>query len=70
MPSTNKGAKSPRLTGASMNITDSYFGYQWHLRATTSNGMDLNVLPVWDDYRGKGVTVGVIDTRIEIARAA
>ena len=44
---------------------DSGFGSQWHLRNTSYPGVDLNVTEVWDEYRGAGVTVGVVDTGID-----
>lgn len=28
-------------------------------------GIDINVFPVWEDYRGSGVTVGIIDDGVE-----
>ena len=40
-------------------------GYQWHLRNTGENGattgIDLNVVPAWDTYRGSGVHIGIVD---------
>ncbi|MGE0200767.1 MAG: S8 family serine peptidase [Candidatus Melainabacteria bacterium] len=36
---------------------------QWHL--STNSGYDINVLPVWADYTGAGVTVGVVDDGIQ-----
>ncbi|MBE9115730.1 S8 family serine peptidase [Lusitaniella coriacea LEGE 07157] len=39
--------------------SDPLFSQQWHL--SNSNGLDLNVTSVWDDYTGRGVRVGVID---------
>lgn len=40
---------------------DTYFTSQWHLRNATTGEFDLNVVDVWDDYTGSGVTVTVID---------
>ncbi|MGY8991207.1 MAG: S8 family serine peptidase, partial [Rhodospirillales bacterium] len=34
---------------------------QWHLSGSTN----INVTPVWADYTGAGVTVGVVDTGID-----
>ncbi len=49
--------------------TDPFFGYQWHLLNTGQDGgtagVDINVVGVWDDYTGYGVTIGVVDTGIE-----
>lgn len=36
---------------------DNLFDGQWHLRAA-------NIIPVWDDYTGEGVTVGIVDDGI------
>lgn len=32
-------------------------------------GIDINVFPVWDDYRGSGITVGIIDDGVEHTHA-
>lgn len=37
---------------------------QWHLNSNT--GFDINVLTAWQDYTGAGVTVGVVDTGVQI----
>jgi len=48
---------------------DPLFSEQWHLYNTGQTGgtagMDLNVMPVWEDYTGRGVRVGVMDNGIE-----
>ena len=45
--------------------TDPLFRYQWFLSNTGQSGgapgSDINVLPVWPDYTGKGVRVGIVD---------
>ncbi|MEM6762716.1 MAG: S8 family serine peptidase, partial [Pseudomonadota bacterium] len=38
---------------------DPLFSQQWHLR--NNNGLDLNVVDVWNDYTGAGVDVFVFD---------
>lgn len=42
---------------------------QWHLYNTGQTGglpgMDINVLPVWQDYRGEGVRIVVFDTGVD-----
>lgn len=44
---------------------DPLFGQQWTLRNTGQNGAtpdaDINVASVWDNFRGAGIVVGVID---------
>ncbi|MFO7484347.1 S8 family serine peptidase [Oceanibaculum nanhaiense] len=50
--------------------TDTYFPYQWHLINTGQSGaragVDLNVVPVWQDYTGRGVIVGIYDSGVQI----
>jgi subtilisin family serine protease len=45
------------------------FNDQWALRNTGQNGgtagMDLNVVPVWNDWTGAGVTVAVYDSGVQ-----
>lgn len=41
--------------------TDDQFENQWHLRNTTPGLLDLNVVPLWEDYTGAGVDVFVFD---------
>ncbi|HEV2748881.1 MAG TPA: S8 family serine peptidase, partial [Allosphingosinicella sp.] len=47
--------------------SDPLFVRQWHLdRSLTPNAaIDLNVVPVWEDYTGLGVRVAVIDRPVE-----
>lgn len=53
----------------SYNATNA--GYQWHLQNTGQNGaeagMDLNVVPAWDNYRGAGVRIGIVDDGLEVS---
>ena len=45
-------------------------GYQWHLRNTGARGgtagIDLNVAPAWDNFRGAGVRIGIIDDGLDL----
>lgn len=45
-------------------------GYQWHLRNTGQNGatagMDVNVVPAWDSYKGSGVRIAIVDDGLEV----
>ncbi len=45
------------------------FNQQWYLNNTGQSGgtpgADINILPVWDEYTGAGVTIGVVDTGID-----
>ncbi len=41
--------------------TDGGYKTQWHLKNNSYAGMDLNVEKVWDDYKGAGIKVGVLD---------
>lgn len=57
---------------------DSYFsynsanaGYQWHLRNTGDGGgiagIDLNVVSAWNNYRGSGIRIGIVDDGLQVA---
>lgn len=45
-------------------------GYQWHLRNTGQNGgtagVDVNVVPAWDSYKGTGIRIGIVDDGLEL----
>ena len=53
--------------------SDTYFTFQWHLYNTGQTGglagIDLNVLPVWEDYKGQGVNIAVIDDGFDLDHA-
>ncbi|MFZ4764816.1 MAG: S8 family serine peptidase [Roseimicrobium sp.] len=45
-------------------------GYQWHLHNTGQNngvsGADIDVLSAWDEYRGTGVRIAIVDDGLEV----
>jgi subtilisin-like proprotein convertase family protein len=45
-------------------------GYQWHLQNTGQNGgtagVDVNVVPAWDAYKGTGIRIGIVDDGLEV----
>lgn len=45
-------------------------GYQWHLKNTGENGgtagIDVNVTSAWDNYKGNGIRIGIVDDGLEI----
>jgi subtilisin family serine protease len=49
---------------------DPLFPYQWFLENTGQSGgaigSDINVLPVWADYTGKGVRVAIVDDGVQL----
>ncbi|AFY83583.1 S8 family serine peptidase [Oscillatoria acuminata] len=49
--------------------TDPLFSQQWYLYNTGQGGrtpgIDLNVVDVWEEYTGKGVTIGVLDDGVD-----
>ncbi|MDH4453922.1 MAG: S8 family serine peptidase [Verrucomicrobiota bacterium] len=48
---------------------DTLFTQQWHLRNTGQSGglagADVNVTSVWDNYKGAGLSIGVIDDGLQ-----
>ncbi len=63
LPSTNLPSTQELTADASVfaGPTDG----QWHLENSAPGGYDMNVVPVWSDYTGAGVTVGVVDEGIQ-----
>ncbi|MBU8539653.1 S8 family serine peptidase [Falsiroseomonas tokyonensis] len=53
------------MSGSSTRPSDPLFADQWHLDGSALGTVDLNVLPAWADYTGRGVRIAVIDTSIE-----
>lgn len=53
--------------------TDPLFANQWHLLNTGQNGaapgVDMNVTKVWEDFTGRGVTVGIWDDGVDYLHA-
>ena len=50
---------------------DPLFAEQWHLNNTGQEagglaGEDINVVDVWDDYRGEGVLIAILDDGLEL----
>lgn len=49
--------------------SDPLFSQQWYLHNTGQTGgtagVDLNLLPVWQDYTGLGVKVGILDDGVQ-----
>jgi subtilisin-like proprotein convertase family protein len=49
---------------------DPLFRYQWFLSNTGQSGggigSDINVLPLWPDYTGKGVRVAIVDDGVQL----
>jgi Ca2+-binding RTX toxin-like protein len=50
--------------------TDIYFSRQWHLlnngQTGGREGVDLNVLPAWEYYRGSGIKIGIYDSGVYV----
>lgn len=49
---------------------DPLFDQQWHLRNTLGGsssafGIDVNVENAWDEYRGNGIVIGIVDDGVE-----
>lgn len=45
---------------------DPLFSSQWHLRYTATTGLDVNVVPVWDTWKGTGVRIGIVDDGLQV----
>jgi subtilisin-like proprotein convertase family protein/subtilisin family serine protease len=49
---------------------DTLFSSQWHLKNTGQGGgkvgFDMNVTPVWDNYKGQGIKIGIVDDGLQI----
>ena len=49
---------------------DALFGDQWHLQNTGQTGgnagEDANITGAWDDYRGTGVVIGIVDDGVDL----
>ena len=46
-------------------LDDRFVNKQWYLDGSNLSQINVNVGNVWDDYSGKGIKVGVIDTQID-----
>ena len=48
---------------------DTYFDEQWHLENTGQDngvaGEDVNITGAWNNYRGTGVVIGIVDDGLE-----
>lgn len=48
---------------------DPLFNHQWHLldriQSGIAPGVDLNVTNVWEKYRGRGITIGIVDDGLQ-----
>lgn len=49
---------------------DTYFTNQWHLlntgQSNAAAGIDINVTDVWETYTGRGITLSVVDTGVQV----
>lgn len=54
---------------ARKSLADTLRPDQWHLnnigQTGGTPGIDINVLPVWEDYRGEGIRVAVLDSGVD-----
>jgi subtilisin-like proprotein convertase family protein len=51
------------------NDTDFANGNQWYLTNASNQAINLNLTVIWDEYRGAGITIGVIDDGVEYTHA-
>lgn len=68
-PAATHYAAGPHAYPTRSVPNDPLFASQWHLRNTGQNGgtagWDANVTPVWDTYKGDGVTIGIVDDGLQ-----
>ena len=60
--------------GPARQFNDKFINRQWYLDDSSLSHLSIDIYQVWQEYTGKGVKVGVIDTQIdfrhpELARA-
>lgn len=69
MAATQQSQMSTRQHTTRAIPNDPLFANQWHLRNTGQTGgtvgADVEVEPVWDNYRGTGVVIGIVDDGLE-----
>ena len=60
-------------SGISTDVSDPFLGCQWYLRSEGQlpdlSDSDINIGDVWDDYKGDGVTVAIVDTGLDYRHA-
>lgn len=61
-----EGTNADTGIAPSLTPSDTYFGYQWHLKNTVTASIDINVTQVWDDYKGAGIKIGIIDDGFDL----
>lgn len=58
-----------RLQHKRFTPNDTYFTQQWHLQNTGQSGSlagtDVNVTSVWDNYKGTGIRIGIVDDGVQ-----
>ncbi|NBX67272.1 MAG: hypothetical protein EBQ96_09795, partial [Proteobacteria bacterium] len=52
---------------ATNTVTDPLVGNQWHIK--NANGVDTDVTRVWDNYKGAGIKIGIIDDGFDLNHA-
>src|SRR5688572_25429995 len=55
---------SPAAGASAAPATGPSYG-SWHLNDATGRHLDINVTPVWPQYTGRGVHVGVYDEGVQ-----
>lgn len=60
-------------SGLSTSVSDPYFGCQWYLKSEGQlpdlSNSDINIDDVWDDYKGDGITVAIVDSGLDYRHA-
>ena len=59
--------------GLNTDVSDPYYGCQWYLESDGQlpdlSDSDINIGDVWDDYKGDGITVAIVDTGLDYRHA-
>ena len=59
--------------GLNTDISDPYYGCQWYLESDGQlpdlSDSDINIGDVWDDYKGDGITVAIVDDGLDFNHA-
>ena len=60
-------------SGLATDVSDPFYGCQWYLESDGQlpdlSDSDINIGDVWDDYKGDGITVAIVDSGLDYRHA-